>query len=112
MAAARDATIQVSLRTYRIPSATSRQSAVCCSSFRPSGRVRIAKMHPAETANVAASAMNAHPAPGVTNRPPSMGPITIIASGRTTWPIEFASTSRSSGTSKGTNDEKAGLNIA
>ena len=60
-----------------------------------------------------ASAMNAHPVPTLaTSAPPTSGPISVHATGRTNCPSEFASTSRSSGTTCGTIDENAGPNSA
>jgi hypothetical protein len=57
----------------------------------------------AENPNVAASTTNAHPTPSAAMRaPPTSGPMSIIANGRTNLPRAFASTSDPSGTIIGT----------
>ena len=67
----------------------------------------------AENANVPASAMNAQPGPTPAIRtPPTSGPISVQATGRTNCPSEFACTSRSSGTIVGTIELNAGPKIA
>ena len=47
-----------------------------------------------------------------TTAAPTIGPITIIASGRMVWPIEFASTNCSSGTIIGMIELNAGPKMA
>jgi len=68
----------------------------------------IARMQTAETPKVAASRMNAQPVPMAISNPPISGPSTVRASGWTTCPIEFASTSCSFGTIVGTIEWNAG----
>ncbi len=70
-------------------------------------------MQTADTMNVSPSAMKAQPVPATpTTTAPISGPTTIIASGRTVEPIEFACTSWSSGTIIGTIELNAGQKIA
>jgi hypothetical protein len=101
------------LRTYARPSRTSAHSCVPSSSALRSERTCISQMQTAETANVSASTMNAHPVPAVaTSDAPISGPITSHASGRTVDPIELASTRCSSGTIVGMIELNAGQKIA
>ena len=69
-------------------------------------------MQSAETANERPSKMNAHPVPSRSSSPPINGPIACIASGRTTWPTEFASTRTSLETIDGMIEENAGAKSA
>ena len=96
-----------------MPSRTSAHSWVCSPSAFGVARTRIIAMHTADTAKVSASSRNAHPVLATaTTAAPTIGPITIIASGRIVWPIEFASTSCSSGTIIGMIELNAGPKIA
>ncbi len=96
-----------------MPSRTSAQSWVCSSSVLGAARTRIIAMHTADTPNVSASSRNAHPVLATaTTVAPTIGPITIIASGRMVWPIEFASTNCSSGTIIGMIELNAGPKMA
>jgi len=100
-------------RTYRNPTVRSCHALLrSCSPVR-ARRTRISAIVTAETANVAASAMNAHPVPNASmTSPPTSGPIKVSATGRTNCASEFASTRRSSGTIVGTIELKAGPKIA
>ena len=108
----RPSLIHATERTYRTPSRTSSQISVRSPSARVS-RADMSQMQRAETANVSASTMNAYPVPApCTTNAPTIGPITIMQSGRTVCPSEFASTSNSSGTIWGMIELKAGPKIA
>ena len=86
---------------------------MCSSSVLGAARTRIIAMHTADTPNVSASSRNAHPVLATaTTAAPTIGPITIIASGRMVWPIEFASTNCSSGTIIGMIELNAGPKMA
>ena len=69
-------------------------------------------MQSAETANEKPSKMKAHPVPSTSSSPPINGPTACIASGRTTWATEFASTRTSSETIDGMIEENAGAKRA
>jgi hypothetical protein len=76
-------------------------------------RVRISKKAVAENANEPASARNAAPAPATAIiTPPTAGPIRRAQSGRTNWSREFASSSRSRGTTSRTIPVNDGTNSA
>ena len=89
-------------RTYAMPSAMSRPIEPRAPESG-TDRVRISRKAAAENANDPASTRNAVPAPArPISTPPTAGPISRTQSGRTNWSSEFASSSRSRGTTSRT----------